>query len=114
MSDDFGAGIALDEQFDFTVDSTGDIDSTSGVEELQKDLAFQMVVNLDQYLGQPETPNLEAKVSRTVKNVALGDERIQSVSDDSISVIFEPLSDTITVEMSARTVDEQVNLIFEI
>jgi len=37
---DYGAGIELTQDLDLRIDSTGDISSVDGVDELEKDLAF--------------------------------------------------------------------------
>jgi len=40
---DYGAGIELTQDLDLRIDSTGDISSVDGVDELEKDLAFQLI-----------------------------------------------------------------------
>jgi len=113
MADEFGSGIALDQQFDLSVDSTGDIEATSGVNELQKDLAFNMVLNLERFLGEPPSGNLNTRVADIASRVALADVRVASVSDD-ISVSFNETRDEITIKMSVRTSDGEQNLVFDV
>jgi len=114
MADEFGSGIFLDEQFDFSVGSTGDLKSTNGLNELQKDLAFKMVLNLEQFLGQPPSGNLEAKVADVASRVAVADVRVNSVVEDSIDVQFNETRDELTVKLAVRTDDGEQNLIFDV
>ncbi len=114
MSENLGSGVFLDERFDFSVDPTGDLKSTSGLNELQKDLAFQMVINLEQFIGQPPTGNLQEKVAGTAKRVAEADSRVRYVLEGDTEVIFSDDREEITLKMTAQTRDEQQNLIFDI
>lgn len=114
MSNPFGAGIHLDEQFDFSVDSTGDLESESGVDELQKDLAFQMVISLDKYIGQPPTGNLNEKVAGTARRVAEIDSRVGFVDARKTEVSFSTDRQEITLKMYVQTDDGEKNLIFDV
>lgn len=114
MADEFGSGIFLDEQFDFSVGSTGDLENTSGIDELQKDLAFKMVLNLEQFLGQPPSGNLTAKVADVASRVAIADVRVDSVVEDSIDIQFSETRDELTVKLAVRTGEGEQNLIFDV
>lgn len=114
MADEFGSGIFLDEQLDFSVGNTGDLKHTSGLEELQKDLAFKMILNLEQFLGQPPSGNLKAKVADVASRVAIADTRVNSVVEDSIEVDFNETRDELTVKLAVRTGEGEQNLIFDV
>jgi len=114
MADEFGSGIFLDDQFDFSVNSTGDLKTRSGLDELQKDLAFNMVINLNQYRGQPPTGNLKEKVAATAKSVAEADSRIDFVLSGQTQVSFSDNREQITLKMTAQVEDTQQSLIFDI
>jgi len=114
MAPRFGSGIHLDEKFDFSVGNTGDLKSEDGLEELQKDLSIQMVIGLDQYLGQPPGGNLEAKIINKVITIANADPRITSVVESSIDVQFNSSRDELTIKMTVRTSDGEQNLIFDV
>lgn len=114
MTDPFGSGIHLDEQFDFSVDPTGDLQTDNGVDELQKDLAFQMVISLTKYIGQPPSGNLKAKVAGTAKRVAEVDSRVKFVDSAKTKVSFGPKREEITVKMVVQSREGQQNLIFDV
>jgi hypothetical protein len=83
---ELGAGPALDRSLDFTIDSTGDIDAVSGNAELQKDVAFQLQILLQEYLGQPLSTDVQTDIQATTANVLNSDNRVQSVDERSIQV----------------------------
>lgn len=114
MSDPFGAGVYLDEQLDFSVDSTGDLEGESGVDELQKDLAFQMVISLSKYLGQPPSGNLNEKISGTARRVAEIDSRVDFVDSRKTEVSFSTDRQEITLKMVVETNDVEQQLIFDV
>lgn len=114
MSDNFGEGIFLDESLDFSVGSTGDLAHTGGIDELQKDLAVKMIINLDQFLGRPPSGNLKAKVADVASRVVLADVRVDSVVQDSLDVQFTERRDELTVKLAVRTSDGEQNLIFDV
>lgn len=114
MVDEFGSGIHLDGQFDFAVGSAGDLKTENGIDELQKDLAFQMVINLDRYIGQPPSGNLEEKVASTAKRVALADSRIGSVDSSKTEVSFSPDRQEITLKMTIQTGEGEQELVFDV
>lgn len=114
MTQPFGSGIYLDEQLDFSVDSTGDIRGETGLSELQKDLAFQMIISLDKYLGQPPSGNLKEKVAGTAKRVAEIDSRVTFVDTRKTEVSFSSDRQELTLKMTVQTRDGEQDLIFDV
>lgn len=114
MSGNLGSGIFLDTGFDFGVSSTGDLRSESGSNELGKDLAMQMILSLEQYIGKPPTNLVERKVAATATNVALADSRVDSVDKNNIVVTFNNERSEITVEMSVFTEDSEQEFVFNV
>jgi hypothetical protein len=114
MSGNSGSGPSLDVDFDFVVDTTGDIESSSNVEELGKDLSIRMALNLEQYIGQPPTNLLKQKVATTATKVALADTRVRGVDRDSTKVSFDDTLDEITVQMKVFTEDGEQELVFNV
>lgn len=114
MADDLGTGIHLDDQFDFAVDPTGDLKNEGGVDELQKDLAFQMVISLSRYIGEPPTGNLTEQVAGTARRVAEVDSRVSSVEESKTEVSFSSDRQEITLKMTVHTADGQRDLIFDV
>jgi hypothetical protein len=102
MTIDLGSGAALDKNFDFSVDETGDIEASYGFDELEKDLAFKMAINLQQFLGQTPTGGTIAKVSNIARRVAQNDPRINAVPTDQLSVSFSDELQEITIELVAQ------------
>jgi hypothetical protein len=84
--DNLGAGIALDQNFDFSTGPTGDLSATSGKEELQKDLSVLMAQNLQEYLGQPPTTETKVDIKSDAIDIALADSRVIGVNRDAVSV----------------------------
>jgi hypothetical protein len=88
MSDEFGAGIALDEDLDFTISGTGDLGTTDGLDELEKDLSFQLTFSLRQHLGERRGENLKAEVKNTAKQVVELDSRVREFNESRSTVTF--------------------------
>lgn len=87
MSDDnLGAGTALDQNFDFSTDPTGDLSATTGKQELQKDLSVLMAQNLQEYLGQPPTTETKVEIKADAIDIALSDVRVIGVNRENVSV----------------------------
>lgn len=114
MSERLGTGISLDESLDLGVDPSGDIESSSGPAELEKDLAVQMIIGLDKYIGEPPSGNIEAKVAGSAKEIALNDPRVISVRDDSIIVNYSTRREEISIEMNVITEDGEIPFVFDV
>lgn len=114
MVDEFGSSASLDESLDFSVDNTGDIATDDGTDELEKDLAVQMILGLQQYIGQPPSSNLNAQVFRTASDIATADTRVSSVSRSESTISFSRDRESITILLAARTTSGTQQLIFEI
>lgn len=90
---EYGSGIYLDENFDWEVDTSGDVRGDTGVSELQKDLAFNVVRALAYgegistpenvadggIIGEPLTRGILTDIEIAVGNVVSSDSRIDSV-----------------------------------
>jgi hypothetical protein len=114
MSDRLGGGIYLDNQFDFSVSTTGDLRFSNGVNELQKDLSFIMVIILDEYIGKGPSDNLETKILSTASEIAKADTRVTRVNEGKSSVEFDPQEQTIMLELLVETFDGEQALVFEV
>lgn len=114
MVDNFGDGLFLDEDFDFSTSPTGDLSSSSGEDELEKDLAFQMAINLGQYVGEPPSGNIEEKVAGTATRVAREDPRVQSVDKRKTNVSYNFDRKEISVDMTVITEEGVAEMIFNI
>jgi hypothetical protein len=114
MNSNFGSGPALNEDFDFIIDNTGELESSSSVEELGKDLSMQMVLNLEKYLGQSPTNLLRRKVELTATRVATADTRVREVDTESTTVSFSNRRDELTVEMRVLTESGPQEFVFNV
>lgn len=113
--EELGSSQKLDQSFDFVIDSTGDIDSTIGLDELEKDLSVQMAFYLSVYLGEPPTNQTKAEVRRTVSNVAIADARIVDVDQENIVVEWDRGLRELTVEVSVTTItNTEYDLVFNV
>jgi hypothetical protein len=81
-----GSGQYLDETFDFEVDTTGDIRASDGIEEVEKDLSFQMAITLSQFLGEQPTQEVEAEIKRMAYRVGIADVRVANIDRTNITV----------------------------
>lgn len=100
--EDLGGGMQLDDDWDFAIDSTGDIKTVQGVPELEKDLAFRSTVALQPYLGQPIDNTLAEKLRNILRQAMLDDERIAEVN----SIEFEQVQrDQLDVDVTVTTAD---------
>lgn len=114
MSDQLGEGLYIDQNLDFGVGQSGDIQTSSGVDELQKDLAIQMIINLDEYVGSRPADNTKAQISRRAIETALDDSRVQSVRSGSVTVDFSQRNEEISVSMTMITENGEIPLVFEV
>lgn len=113
--ENLGAGQYLDQNFDFDIDTTGDIRAASGLNELEKDLSVQMAFTLSEFLGEPPTNETEAEVKRTVYRVAIADVRVSSVDQENIVVEWSRRLRELQIEVSVTTVtDDEYDMVFNV
>lgn len=113
--DNLGSGQYLDQNLDFEVDAGGDIQTSSGIDELQKDLAVQMIVSLSQFIGESPTPETEADIKRMAYRVAIADVRVSSVNRENITVEWIGGMKKFDVEVPLTTdTDEEYELVFNV
>lgn len=116
MSERFGAGIALDEDLDFSITPTGDLQTEEGTDELLKDLSFQLHFFLQQFLGQSPTEETKVSVLAEVEDVVTRDVRVDSlIADESRVSFFGPRNAGIRVNVALVTSDnESFNFVVEV
>lgn len=79
-------GLSLDEYFDFVIDNSGDVESVSDVDELQKDLATMAWSVVDgELIGNVLTANLAVNLESRIRTQVSDDERIVSVNEASVN-----------------------------
>jgi hypothetical protein len=108
-----GAGLYLDSKFDLNVAQTGDLRSSSGSEELEKDLAFQLKIVLDDIVGQPLTPDVRAEIISLTIDTITSDLRVQTLDRSSITVT-RVRSDALFVEALVETKSGEQELVLSI
>jgi len=108
-----GAGQALDESFDFSIDVTGDISASRGSDELEKDIAFNTALFLEPLTGDILTNKLKSDIAETVISVAEADDRVRAVSPESIS-IKESVDGGISVSLSVDTISTVEDLVINL
>lgn len=97
---DFGAGIFLDSDLDFEVDESGDIRTTSGASELEKDLAFFVISVLNDRRGQRIDNRTLREIELITEDVLDRDPRVDSVSN----VEARDVSGRNTIELIAKVI----------
>lgn len=111
---DLGAGIALNEDWDFEVDSTGDLLATTGIAELEKDVAFNVAREWEDSIGRRVDASAKKQIQITAQSVLLSDDRIDTVNNVTARQVnghankFEVVADVDTI------VSGSIDLIFEV
>lgn len=116
MTEQYGAGIKLDQNLDLTVSEIGDIGTVNGLDELEKDLSFQLNFTLRRFLGEKPTNNLKARVRNVTKQVVELDTRVRRF-DERVSEVRFPDRRSETISITAPIVTEsgeQFELVFEV
>lgn len=113
--EELGSGQYLDQNLDFEVDTTGDIRASDGIDEVEKDLAVQMIFSLSDFLGQQPTAETEADIKRVAYRVAIADIRVSSVDRENITVEWmrEGREFDVTVPLAVET-GEEYELVFNV
>jgi len=84
MTED-STGLSLDRNFDFEIDSAGDIKSVSGVDELQKDLSGLITNIIDNRSGGSVlTENKQKELESRIRTVVSRDPRVTAVNTVSL------------------------------
>lgn len=109
---DFGSGIFLTQDFDFEVTNTGDIRTESGVDELEKDIALQMIKEKDDLIGLPQYPNTSARISSQTREILNADPRVSQVV--SVNVKFITSLNEAEITSSVTTDNGEQELVFNI
>jgi hypothetical protein len=102
---EYGSGPFLDENFDLTVDSVGDVKISNDGDELEKDLGFQLTFSLRRFLGASPTQNAEAKAKSTAIDVVEADPRVDRVVKREIEAELSDDTRTLTVRIPLITTD---------
>lgn len=108
----FGSGIKINEQpygndefaWDLVVDNTGDLDSESGLNELEKDIAFNVGRFLERRVGQQLTQTTIERTALTVRRIMINDPRIESIDRFGTR---QPEQNTLEVGAVITASDEQ-------
>jgi hypothetical protein len=109
--ENLGSGLYLDQSLDLGVGSTGDLRTVSGGEELQKDLAFQLIIILSDLKGQPLTPDTRAEIKSLTLDTILSDSRVDDVDRGSM-VIEKPDQNSISIEAFVEALGTGQDLVF--
>lgn len=110
----FGSSMKLTEEWDFDVNTAGDISTVNDIDELLKDISFRLAVNLEREVGRPLTKQTYKRVEVLARNVLLSDPRISRVRNVTVTEdVFE--ADTIEVEIRAiATNDTEINRVITV
>jgi len=107
----FGSGIFLNEDWDFEVDATGDLKSTSGLDELQKDVSFNLSRNIE--IGKRLDSSTQKSIQVTVRDVLVNESRIDSIRELEVRRVDSANKFEVIAEVDTIT-DETAELIFEV
>ena len=117
MTERFGSGIHLNSNdvdgfdWDLDVDESGDLRSTSGLDELQKDVAFRSAQALEDVIGHHLTPTAMNRVRSTIRDVLETEDRIKRIVRMDVSRVGgQP--NTVRVRADVNTESDVVSLVF--
>lgn len=109
---DFGAGPKLTQDLDFEITNTGDIETVSGVRELEKDLSLQSIIELENVGGMRSTPQNKARIRSRVRNILSRDPRVLAVP--TVNVTFVPARDSVEIISRVLTDNGDQELVFNL
>lgn len=110
---DLGGGIALQEEWDFEIDNTGDLRANTGIAELQKDVAFSVASALGDGLGSPVSQDTRERIDLTVQSRLLDEDRVTAVRSTTIRQTNQSQSGY-EVVASVDTAEGPFDLVFEV
>jgi len=121
MSEDrFGSGIHIhgnarggQYEWDFDISESGDIRTVSGLDELQKDIAFRAAVNLEDTIGGPLTPTKMNRIRSIIRSTIEEEDRVRRIIQLDVSRV-DGRPNTVQVNSTLNTVEGTAELIFEV
>jgi hypothetical protein len=111
--ENLGSGLYLDQELDFDPSTTGDLRTVDGSEELQKDLAFQLLIVLSDYIGPPLTPGTRADIKSLTVDTITSDSRVDSIDRGSMQVT-KPTPESIRVQVLVIADGDEQELVFNL
>lgn len=124
----YGSGIKLDENFDFVVDETGDVSGETNLQELFKDLSFNISSALEYgegvdrpetisngVVGKPFTNSILSDVEIVVAKIIKNDVRISDVlsvnaspSDENPNTLI--INTRVSIDVKTENFEFVINL----
>jgi hypothetical protein len=110
----FGTGVEIDTDFDLSVSEiTGSLKLDSGIDVIERDVAFTLARSGGRFRGGPTDVALETGVETAVRQVLSRDPRIITVQN--VTVNSQPSAKTIAVDVTVTTASEETEaLLIEI
>lgn len=110
---EYGSGPFLSKGFDFEIDQSGDIRTTSGITELEKDLAFITSIFLQDIVGDPKYPETKTRTKRIIRDVVSQEPRVGTI--DSVEVTYLNTDrDEVDLDVRVVTTDAEQDLVFPV
>lgn len=109
--ENLGGGIALNEDYDLTIDKNGDIKTVTGVEEVKKDLAYNTAEALQDILGESKSTDAAYEVKRVCQDAVNSYDNAGGITDMRID--FGNFSDDYDLRVAyiVRINDEPKDLV---
>jgi hypothetical protein len=106
-----GGGIALNKDFDLMIDDTGDIKTITGVDEVKKDISYNITENLQEILGKPKTKESAYEAKRVCYDTVDSYANVGGI--EAIRIGFGNIVDDfdLAIEMIITINDEQKELV---
>lgn len=109
---ELGASVDLNEDWDFEVAASGDLETAVGLAELEKDVSFNVARNLDDTLGRRVDTATEKRIAIIVEDEMNTESRISAVNDVTVNQIADSNSFEIVADINAE--GDSFELVFEV
>lgn len=114
---EFGSGIHLDStpgessyDWDFVVDETGDLKTSSGLDELLKDVAFITARRIQTQIGEPTSPTTLNRIDAIVKETLREEPRVDRIM--RVEVTQSNNKNQVNISANVVASGEQQELVF--
>lgn len=111
---DFGAGVGLNRDWDFEVDSTGDLTTVSGLDELEKDVAFNVARNWEDSIGRRVGSSTQKRIQITVRDVLIDEPRVNDIRNLTVRRVADNANKFEVVAEVNTIVGADTELVFEV
>jgi hypothetical protein len=112
MVDQFISGLDLTEDLDLAVDATGDLRSSEGLDELEKDLSFRLILAFEDVTLGILDPRTREEIRVTATEAVTADPRVTALND--VTVFDGDSIDEVVVGIAVEAGEDSITLTQEL